>query len=144
MHSHAEKIVIFLCCSSEDCARFTGHLREEKLSNEVRLVTEARDLVGALDQLPPPRARALVILDTGLENAWDAFDALRASHLKAVPVLAICEPEESAAAYVRGVNAVLPREHWEKNFGSTAARLTAFWLQLVHLPETPSKGKSQA
>lgn len=138
--SHADEVVLFLCCSEEDCRRFTAHLREEKLRNDVRSVVEATDLVGAIDALPPERARALVILDTGIEDAWAAFDALRASHLKAVPVLAICEPDESEGAYARGVNAVLPREHWQKYFGRTAARLTAFWLQLVHLPATRSKG----
>lgn len=131
-----QEVVFFLCCSSADCERFTHHLRGQKLHNEVRSVAESRNLVADIEGLPPSKGPVLVVLDGDIEHVWDGYDALRASHLKTVPVLAICEPDDADRAYARGVNAVLPREHWEKDFASTVSRLTSFWLNLVRLPKT--------
>ncbi len=130
-----QEVVFFLCCSDDDCTRFTRHLRSQMLHNEVRSVPEPRQLVADIAGLPPSKGPVLIVLDSEIEHAWEGYDALRASHLKSVPVLAICAPDAADQAYARGVNAVLPKEHWQKDFATTVTHLTSFWLRLVRLPK---------
>lgn len=135
-----QEALLFLCCSDEHCERFTSHLRSEMLHNEVHNVPEALDLVAEIEGRTSRGARALVVLDCTSESAWQGYEALRSSHLRTVPVLAICDACDVEAAYARGVNAVLPREHWQQNLARTASQMTSFWLRLVRLPATPTGG----
>ena len=105
------------------------------LHNDVRSVAEPRHLVAEIDALPASKGPVLIVLDGDIEHVWEGYDALKASHLKAVPVLAICGPDATDQAYARGVNAVLPKEHWQKDFANTVTHLTSFWLRLVRLPK---------
>ncbi len=143
-HRRPQEALLFLCCSDEHCERFTKHLREEMLHNDVHNVPDALDLVAEIERRSPRGARALVVLDCTSETAWAGYDALRASALRTVPVLAICDACDVEEAYARGVNAVLPREHWQQNLARTASQMTSFWLRLVRLPATPPVGSTSA
>ncbi len=142
MQHRSEDVVLFVCCSDDDCARLTAHLRDEGHVHEIRTAHHADELVGLIDGAASDRARAVVLLDASVEGAWAGFDALRASHLRGVPVLALCGPEEEATAYGRGVNAVVCREQWATDSGRTAARLASFWLQVAELPRLPPDAAS--
>ena len=130
----SQEVVFFLCCSGDDCARFTGELRALMLRNEVRSVEDPRKLVSEIEHLKANQGPVLIVLDGDMEHAWEGYDALKASPHKRVPVLAICAAEDTEAAYDRGVSAVLSRERWEKEFTDTVVHLTSFWVRLVRLP----------